>query len=95
MAIKRYNAGIQRAKGLLEIASALYDSSLSHETRRAAEGVLQTDSRIGRALRLSLGVKSSEKGNGVPLSFATGVFARSSRSPTANIHLHGSIRQCC
>ena len=74
MAIKRYNAGIQRAKGLLEIAASLYDSSLSHETRRAAEGVLQTDSRVGRALRLSLGVKSSEKGNGVPISFATGSF---------------------
>ena len=26
MAIKRYNAGIQRAKGILEIAAALYDS---------------------------------------------------------------------
>jgi hypothetical protein len=44
MAVKRYNAGIQRAKGLLEIAAALYDTSLSHQTRRAAEGVLQTDS---------------------------------------------------
>ena len=30
MAVKRYNAGIQRAKGLLEIAAALYDTSLSH-----------------------------------------------------------------
>ena len=57
MAIKRYNAGIQRAKGLLEIAAALYDTSLSHQTRRAAEGVLQTDSRVGRVLRLSLGVR--------------------------------------
>jgi hypothetical protein len=54
MAVKRYNAGIQRAKGLLEIAAALYDTSLSHQTRRAAEGVLQTDSRVGRVLRLSL-----------------------------------------
>lgn len=74
MAIKRYNAGIQRAKGLLEIAASLYDTSLSHETRRAAEGVLQTDSRVGRALRLSLDVKASEPSNGVPLSFATGSF---------------------
>src|SRR5687767_5356398 len=39
MATKRYNAGIQRAKGLLEIAAGLYDSSLSHETMRAAEGM--------------------------------------------------------
>jgi len=73
MAIKRYNAGIQRAKGILELASALYDGSLSHQTRRAAEGALQTDSRLGRALRLSLGVKDSEK-NDVALSFTTGSF---------------------
>jgi hypothetical protein len=47
MTIKRYSAGIQRAKGLLELAASLYDTSLSSETRRAAEGVLQTDSRVG------------------------------------------------
>jgi len=74
MAIKRYNAGIQRAKGLLEIASGLYDSSLSHETRRAAEGVLQTDSRLGQVFRFSLGLKLSERANGVAVSFATGSF---------------------
>lgn len=74
MAIKRYNAGIQRAKGLLEIAAGLWDSSLSHETRRAAEGVLQTDSRLGRVFRLSLGLKASERAGGVALSFATGSF---------------------
>src|SRR4029453_16179554 len=59
MAVERYNAGIQRAKGLLEIAAALYNTSLSYKTRRAAEGVLQTDSRVGRVLRLSLGVNRS------------------------------------
>ena len=75
MAIKRYNAGIQRAKGLLEMAAGLYDSSLSHETRRAAEGVLQTDTRVGRVLRLSLGIRSTEPANAVPISFATGGFA--------------------
>ena len=75
MAIKRYNAGIQRAKGLLEIADALYDGSLSHETRRAAEGTLQTDSRVGRAVRLSLGIKPSERGKDVPISFITGSFS--------------------
>ena len=74
MAIKRYNAGIQRAKGLLEIAAALYDSSLSHETRRAAEGVLQTDTRVGRVLRLSLGIRSTDRTDDVPVSFATGSF---------------------
>ena len=50
MATKRYNAGIQRAKGLLEMAASLYDTSLSHQTMRAAEGVLQTDTRLGRRL---------------------------------------------
>jgi len=74
MAIKRYNSGIQRAKGLLEIAAGLYDSSLSHETRRAAEGVLQTDTRVGRVFRLSLGVRSTEPTDDVPVSFATGSF---------------------
>ena len=74
MAIKRYNAGIQRAKGLLEIAASLYDSSLSHETRRAAEGVLQTDTRVGRVLRLSLGIRPAERTDDVPVSFATGRF---------------------
>src|SRR5512139_880376 len=73
MAIKRYNSGIQRAKGLMEIAAGLYDSSLSHETRRAAEGVLQTDTRVGRVVRLLLGIKSRES-NDVPISFVTGSF---------------------
>ncbi len=44
--IKRYNAGIQRARGLLELASGLYDSSLATESWKAAEGVLQTDTPI-------------------------------------------------
>jgi hypothetical protein len=74
MATQRYNSGIQRAKGLLEIAAALYDSSLSHQTERAAEGVLQTDTRVGRVLRLSLGTRSVERTNDVPVSFATGSF---------------------
>jgi len=74
MATKRYNAGIQRAKGLMEIAAALYDTSLSHETRRAAEGVLQTDSRVGRVVRLLLGVRATWPKDEVPISFATGSF---------------------
>jgi TRAP-type uncharacterized transport system substrate-binding protein len=73
MTIKRYNAGLQRAKGLVELAAALFDSSLSSESWKAAEGVLQTDSRIGNALRLSLTAKASDK-NGISLSFATGGF---------------------
>ncbi len=74
MAVERYNAGIQRAKGLLEIAAALYDTSLSYETRRAAEGVLQSDSRVGRVLRLSLGVNRSAPEDRLPISFTTGSF---------------------
>src|SRR5438034_11248235 len=66
----RYNAGIQRAKGLLELAAALYDGSLSYQTKRAAEGVLQTDTRVGRVVRLSLGARA----NDIPISFATGSF---------------------
>src|ERR1051325_1207554 len=72
MAIQRDNAGIQRAKGLLEIAAGLYDSSLSYQTRRAAENVLQTDTDLGRVLRLSLGTKKSETRPEVTISFATG-----------------------
>ena len=70
MTIKRYSAGIQRAKGLLELAASLYDTSLSSETRRAAEGVLQTDSRVGTALNLSLTARTSD--HGVTFSCATG-----------------------
>jgi TRAP-type uncharacterized transport system substrate-binding protein len=74
MATKRYNAGIQRAKGLLEIAAGLYDSSLSRETMRAAEGMLQTDTRVGRVVRLSLGTRANEPKDEVSISFATGSF---------------------
>ena len=73
MTIKRYNSGLQRAKGFLELAAALYDSSLSSESWKAAEGVLQTDSRLGNAVRLSLTAKSNDR-KGISLSFATGSF---------------------
>jgi TRAP-type uncharacterized transport system substrate-binding protein len=73
MTIKRYNSGMQRAKGFLELAAALYDSSLSSESWKAAEGVQQTDSRLGNALRLSLTAKSDDR-KGISLSFATGSF---------------------
>lgn len=73
MTIKRYNSGIQRAKGFLELAAALFDSSLSSESWKAAEGVLQTDSCLGNALTLSLTAKPDDR-KGVSLSFATGSF---------------------
>lgn len=69
--IKRYNAGIQRAKGLLELASGLYDSSLASQSWKAAEGVLQTDTPIGNALKLSLTPKRNDR-KGIALSFTTG-----------------------
>ena len=69
--IKRYNAGIQRAKGLLELASGLYDSSLATESWKAAEGVLQTDTPIGNALKLSLWPKRNDR-KGIAISFTTG-----------------------
>jgi uncharacterized protein len=74
MPTTRYNAGIQRAKGLLELAAALYDGSLSYQTERAAEGVLQTDTRVGRVVRLSLGVRADGEKKDIPISFATGSF---------------------
>jgi TRAP-type uncharacterized transport system substrate-binding protein len=70
---QRYNAAIQRAKGFLELASGLYDTSLSHRTRRAAEGVLQTDSRLGYCLKLSL-LPRGKQGDCISLSFAADSF---------------------
>ena len=73
MAKQRYNAAIQRVKGFLEMASGLYETSLSHRTRRAAEGVLQTDSRLGYYLRLSL-LPRGKQGDCISLSFAADSF---------------------
>lgn len=70
---KRYNAGIQRARGLLELASGLYDGSLASQSWKGAEGVLQTDTPIGNTLRLSLMPKPSDA-KGIALSFTTGGF---------------------
>jgi hypothetical protein len=70
----RYSAGIQRAKGLMEMAAALYDTPLSYQTRRAAEGMLQTDTRVGRVVRLSLERRPSERSDDVTISFVTGSF---------------------
>jgi NMT1-like family len=74
MPTTRYSAGIQRAKGLMEMAAALYDSSLSYQTRRAAEGMLQTDTRVGRVVRLSLDRRANERNDDISVSFATGSF---------------------
>ena len=75
MAKQRYNAKIQRAKGLLEIAAAMYETSLSFQTTRAAEKVLQTESRIGHELAFKLHAANRDGSNSVPLSFAADSFA--------------------
>src|ERR1043166_1136780 len=63
----RYSAEIQRAKGFLELAAGLYDTSLSFQTTRAAEQAVQTESRVGYSLTLAL-TATREKG----LSFSFG-----------------------
>ncbi len=67
----RYSAEIQRAKGLLEIAAALYDTSLSFQTTRAAEQAIQTESRVGYSLTLAL---TATREQGVSLSFGADGF---------------------
>ena len=73
MAKERYNAAVQRVKGFLEMASGLYETSLSYQTRRAAEGVLQTDSRLGYSLQLSL-LRRGKQEDCITLSFAADSF---------------------
>ena len=73
MAKERYNAAIQRVKGFLEVASGLYETSLSYQTRRAAEGVLQTDSRLGYFLELSILPRGKQE-ECISLSFAADSF---------------------
>jgi TRAP-type uncharacterized transport system substrate-binding protein len=50
----RYNSGIQRSKGLLEIAAALYDTSLSRQSTRSGTRAPQIDSRLGAQLSLRI-----------------------------------------
>src|SRR3972149_11653454 len=73
MVKQRYNAAGQRVKGFLEMASGLYETSLSYQTKRAAEGVLQTDSRLGYYLQLSL-LPRGKQGDCISLSFAADSF---------------------
>jgi TRAP-type uncharacterized transport system substrate-binding protein len=73
MAKERYNAAVQRVKGFLELASGLYETSLSYQTRRAAEGVLQTDARLGYYLQLAILPRGKQE-DCVTLSFAADSF---------------------
>jgi TRAP transporter TAXI family solute receptor len=70
MVRQRYNAAIQRAKGLLELAASLYEGSLSFETKRPAEDVVQTDSRLGHKLKLALIATAKDGKDSISLSFA-------------------------
>jgi hypothetical protein len=67
----RYSAEIQRTRGLLELAAALYDTSLSFQTERAAEQAIQTESRVGYSLTLAL---TATREKGVSFSFAADGF---------------------
>ena len=94
MTIKRYNSGIQRAKGFLELAAALYDSSLSSESWKAAEvsfkpmraWVTRSGSRSPPSQTIEKGFRSLSP---------PAAFARSKRWPKANFPLPGSIPRCC
>ena len=67
----RYSAEIQRTRGLLEVAAALYDTSLSYQTERAAEQAMQTESRVGYSLTLAL---TATREKGISFSFAADGF---------------------
>lgn len=69
----RYNSGIQRSKGLLEIAAALYDTSLSRRSTRSGTTVPQIDSRLGTRLTVRIDAKTeSAADRGLGLSFGVG-----------------------
>lgn len=70
----RYNAGIQRSKGLLEIAAALYDTSLARRSTRSGSPVPQIDSRVGTGLSLRIDTRRSAAEGGVGISFAVNGF---------------------
>ena len=69
----RYNAGLQRTKGILEIAAALSDTSLSTLGTRGGTTTPQINSRLGSRLSLRLEPQSAAPvGNTVGLSFGVG-----------------------
>jgi TRAP-type uncharacterized transport system substrate-binding protein len=56
---------------LLELAASLYEGSLSFKSTRPAEGVIQTDSRLGHKVKLSILSKAAEGKDSLSLSFGT------------------------
>jgi hypothetical protein len=71
----RYNAGIQRSKGLMEIGAALYDTSLSCRATRSGQATPQIDSRLGVDLLLQINAKASSK-DSIGVSFGVDGFHR-------------------
>jgi len=67
----RYNSGIQRAKGILELAAALYDTSLSRKSTRSGTTIPQTDSRLGSQVSVRIDLQR-EGMDGVALSLGIG-----------------------
>jgi uncharacterized protein len=69
----RYNSGIQRSKGLLEIAAALYDTSLSRRSTRSGTRIPQIDSRLGTRLSLRIDARTDASADrGLGISFGVG-----------------------
>lgn len=68
----RYNSGIQRAKGLMELGAALYDTSLSRKSTRSGTTTPQIDSRVGTTLSLRIDPQREGMEGAVALSFGVG-----------------------
>jgi len=69
----RYNSGIQRSKGLLELAAALYDTSLSRQSTRSGTRTPQIDSRLGAQLSLRIdGRKEAATDTSLGISMGVG-----------------------
>ena len=68
----RYNSGIQRSKGLLELAAALYDTSLSRQSTRSGTNIPQTDSRLGAQLSLRIEGRKDSPTGGLGISMGVG-----------------------
>jgi len=72
---KRFNAGIQRAKGFLELASALYEGSLAEKQVDATTGAIQTISPVGHQITIVLENEAKEtRKNAINLTFSVGGF---------------------
>ena len=72
---KRFNAGIQRAKGLLELSSGLYEGSLAEKQVDSTTGAIQTISPVGHQITVVLENEAKEtRKNAINLTFSVGGF---------------------